>query len=149
MNSNELNVEADAFDLARFVEAQKGVYVQALAELRRGRKTSHWMWFIFPQIEGLGHSAMAQRYAIKSLDEARAYLKHALLGERLTECCEALLHHRDLTASAIFGFPDDMKLKSSLTLFSFVAAENSVFTRVLEQYFRGEPDQNTLDLVED
>ena len=135
------------FDLSHFVQAQESVYSQALGELRRGRKTTHWMWFIFPQIEGLGHSSMAQRYAIQSQAEARAYLQHPILGARLIECCEAILTHQNSTASQIFGYPDDMKLRSSVTLFSLVASDDSVFQRVLDQFFDGEPDQNTLDIL--
>lgn len=142
-----MNDNTDTFDLNRFVQAQDGVYAQALGELKRGRKTSHWMWFIFPQIAGLGLSSMAQRYAILSKAEARAYLGHPILGPRLIECCEAILPHQDLTASQIFGYPDDMKLRSSVTLFSLVADENSVFQRVLNQFFDGEPDETTLELV--
>jgi uncharacterized protein (DUF1810 family) len=140
---------SDPFDLARFIQAQEGVYSQALGELRRGRKTSHWMWFIFPQTEGLGHSSMAQHYAIKSQSEAKAYLEHPLLGQRLIECCEAILNHQDLTASQIFGYPDDMKLRSSLTLFALVAGDDSIFKSALDRYFDGEPDQNTLELAGD
>lgn len=142
-----MNNNSDFFDLSRFVQAQEGVYAQALNELKRGRKTTHWMWFIFPQINGLGHSSMAQSYAIRSEAEAQAYLHHSLLGPRLIECCEAILQHQDFTASQIFGYPDDMKLRSSVTLFSLVAGDDSVFQRVLDQFFDGEPDQNTLDLV--
>lgn len=148
MNTNDSAAPSDSFDLSRFVQAQQGVYTQALSELQRGRKASHWMWFIFPQIKGLGSSPMAERYAIKNQDEARAYLKHSILGARLSECCEALLHHHDLTASQIFGYPDDMKLRSSMTLFALVAGDDSVFKRVLDRYFDGQPDGKTLDLVD-
>jgi uncharacterized protein (DUF1810 family) len=149
MNNNDSPSPSAPFDLNRFVQAQNGVYMQALGELKRGRKTTHWMWFIFPQIEGLGHSSIAQHYAIKSLAEARAYLQHPVLGPRLIECCEAILLHQDLTASQIFGYPDDMKLRSSVTLFSLVTTADSIFQRVLDQFFNGEEDENTLELVED
>jgi uncharacterized protein (DUF1810 family) len=129
--------------LERFVEAQEGVYSRALAELRAGKKQSHWMWFIFPQIAGLGHSAMAQRYAIPSLDEARAYLAHPLLGTRLRECCEAVLAVEGKTAHQIFGSPDDMKFRSSLTLFDFASPEG-IFRDLLEKYYNGEADELTL-----
>jgi uncharacterized protein (DUF1810 family) len=137
------------FDLSRFVEAQRGVYDQALAELQRGRKQSHWMWFIFPQIDGLGSSTTARHYAIKSAAETKAYLGHPLLGDRLVKCCEALLNIRDKSASEIFGFPDDLKLRSCATLFSIVAGEGSVFSRVLDKYFEGKPDQRTIELLGD
>lgn len=139
----------DPFDLKRFVTAQEGVYRRALSELTSGRKSSHWMWFIFPQVEGLGHSPTSIHYSIKSLTEARRYLAHPLLGARLRECSEALLALEGRTASEIFGYPDDMKLMSSMTLFAAVADEPaSVFSRVLERYFHGERDMRTLQLLE-
>ena len=128
------------FDLARFTAAQERVYDQALAELRAGRKESHWMWFIFPQFEGLGESPTSRRFAIRSLEEARAYLDDPVLGPRLLECSHALLGLAGLSASAIFGYPDDMKLRSSMTLFELAAPPRSVFTRVIEKYFGGERD---------
>ncbi len=137
----------DPFNLGRFVNAQENVYASALAELRSGRKRSHWMWFIFPQIEGLGHSEMARFYAIQNLEEARQYLRHPVLGKRLLECAETLLSLDDRSASDIFGFPDDMKLRSSMTLFARAAGPDSVFVRVLERYFNGEEDQTTLDIL--
>ena len=137
----------DPFELIRFVEAQNGVYERALGELKQGLKESHWMWFIFPQIEGLGRSSMAHFYAIKSANEAKAYLEHPLLGQRLIECSDALLQHKGKSVSDIFGFPDDIKLKSSLTLFASISVSASVFSRVLEQYFAGQLDQRTLDLL--
>jgi uncharacterized protein (DUF1810 family) len=138
----------DPHDLNRFVEAQEGVYEQALAEVRGGRKRSHWMWFIFPQIDGLGSSAMAKRYAIKSRAEAEAYLAHPVLGPRLVACAEAAAGI-PATASAldVFGSPDDMKLRSSATLFACVSPAGSVFDRVLDRYFRGERDSATLRLL--
>ena len=138
----------DRFDLSRFLKAQQGVYEQALEELRRGQKESHWMWFIFPQIDGLGSSATARHYAIKTREEARAYLDHPVLGARLVECCEAILKVHGKSASEIFDFPDDLKLRSSMTLFATVAAGESVFTRVLERYFGGKPDERTISLLD-
>jgi uncharacterized protein (DUF1810 family) len=137
----------DPFDLERFVRAQKGDYERALAEIRNGRKRSHWMWYIFPQIEGLGSSAMSQRYAIRSRAEATAYLDHALLGPRLLDCVEALLNLDGRSVEQIFGFPDDRKLKSCATLFETVSPSDSVFHRLLEKYFQGERDPITLRLL--
>ncbi len=136
---------SDPYDLERFVAAQEGVYERALGELRSGRKRSHWMWFIFPQIAGLGSSAMAQRYAIADLEEARAYLAHPVLGPRLIECAEAVLAVQGKTAYEIFGSPDDLKLRSCATLFSQVSPPGSVFHRLIHQYFNDEPDPLTLD----
>lgn len=135
----------DRFDLGRFVRAQdaEGVFERALRELRSGRKTSHWMWFIFPQIAGLGRSAMAVRYAIASSAEAGAYLRHQVLGPRLVTCAEALLMHRDLSAEAILGGIDAVKLRSSMTLFAHADPEVAVFGRVLEAFFDGSPDPVT------
>jgi len=138
-------VTQDRFNLERFVDAQAPVYAEVLAELRRARKASHWMWFIFPQIEGLGGSPMAIRYAISSIAEARAYLEHPVLGARLRECCDILqgLDARD--AKAIFGYPDVLKLRSSLTLFARAAAPgDTIFDAVLEKYYDGKPDPQTL-----
>jgi uncharacterized protein (DUF1810 family) len=139
--------KADPFDLNRFVEAQAGVYGRALEELRAGQKESHWMWFIFPQIDGLGSSSTARFYAIKSRQEAKAYLKHPVLGQRLIECSEALLQLKGKSASEIFGFPDDLKLRSSMTLFATVSEPDSVFSRVLGQYFGSQEDEKTLELL--
>jgi uncharacterized protein (DUF1810 family) len=133
----------DPFDLARFVNAQAGVHDRALAEIRRGGKRSHWMWFIFPQIDGLGFSATARHYAIETQDEARAYLAHPVLGPRLLECAEALLGVEDRSAFEIFGSPDDLKLRSSMTLFESVAGPDSVFGRVIDMYYLGERDTRT------
>jgi uncharacterized protein (DUF1810 family) len=138
---------ADPFDLSRFVDAQQGVYETALAEIRGGRKRSHWMWFIFPQVKGLGSSAMARRFAIGSLAEAKAYLDHPVLGPRLLECVEALTALEGRTASEVFGFPDDMKLRSSATLFALASPAGSVFERLLDQYYAGEHDERTMALV--
>lgn len=139
---------ADPFDLARFVSAQERNYDAALAELRDGEKRTHWMWYIFPQIDGLGHSPTAKFYAIKSAEEARQYLEHPVLGPRLLACAEAVLSVEGRSASEIFGFPDDMKLKSSMTLFASVAEPGVVFVRVLDKYFHGEHDVRTLDLLD-
>ncbi|UFS70203.1 DUF1810 domain-containing protein [Geomonas sp. RF6] len=143
------DVGDDPHGLQRFVSAQDGIYSRALAELKNGQKRSHWMWFIFPQINGLGRSSMAIQYAIKSLDEARAYLAHPVLGKRLRECAEAVLAVQGRSASAIMGYPDDMKLKSSMTLFEVVADESdSVFAKVLEKYYGNERDTATLAILE-
>ena len=131
-------------DLGRFVGAQQDVYAQALAELRAGSKRSHWMWFVFPQIAGLGRTATAQRYAIADLTEARAYLAHPVLGPRLTECARALLEVRDRTATQILGTPDDLKLRSSMTLFAHAADDPAVFRAVLDRYYGGEDDPLTV-----
>ncbi len=138
----------DPFGLNRFISAQHEVYNRVLAELKSGVKRTHWMWFVFPQIEGLGHSTTAEYYAIKSIEEAREYLNHPLLGSRLLECAEAVLAVEGRSASDIFGYPDDLKLKSSMTLFASVAETDSIFVRVLDKYFKGERDARTLQLLE-
>ncbi len=137
----------DPYNLNRFLSAQEKTYETALAELRRGSKQTHWMWFIFPQIAGLGHSPTSEYYSIKSAEEARQYLKHPVLGPRLLECATALLDLKGRSASEIFGFPDDVKLKSSMTLFASVADSEPAFQHVLDKYFGGERDQRTLDLL--
>ncbi len=134
----------DRYDLARFVSAQSAVYDQVLAELRAGRKRSHWMWFVFPQLVGLGHSAMAQRYAIGSLEEARAYLAHPVLGARLRECSRLVLAAPGGDAHAIFGSPDDLKFHSAMTLFDRAAPQESMFRECLQKYFGGRGDALTL-----
>ena len=139
---------SDPFQLSRFVNAQDKIYDRALAELKDGRKRSHWMWFVFPQIEGLGFSSTTQYYSIKSLEEARRYLEHPVLGKRLRECTETILALEGLSASSIFGYPDDLKLKSSMTLFAGVAEPQSVFMRVLEKYYQGNPDERTVAILE-
>ena len=138
----------DPFDLSRFLKAQEPVYEHVLSELRRGQKRTHWMWFIFPQIDGLGFSATTKYYAIKSLEEARHYLAHPVLGVRLRECTETVLVVEGRSVSEIFGYPDDLKLKSSMTLFACVPNSPSVFDQVLDKYFRGERDAKTLALLE-
>ncbi|MES2494533.1 MAG: DUF1810 domain-containing protein [Pseudomonadota bacterium] len=137
---------AQPFDLDRFVIAQESSFETALAEIRRGHKRSHWMWFIFPQLAGLGRSAMAQRYAIASLDEAQAYLAHPLLGARLRACVEALQDLEQGTAEGIFGDIDAMKLRSSITLFEATSGER-LFAAALERWFDGRPDDATLRLM--
>lgn len=141
-------MSADPFDLGRFVAAQEGTYGRALAEIRTGRKRSHWMWFVFPQVAGLGMSAMAQRYAIRSLDEARAFLAHPLLGPRLSEIAAAVLEIEAHSAAEIFGGIDAMKLRSCATLFAMASPTGSVFERVLATYFDGEPDAKTRAILE-
>lgn len=137
----------DPFNLERFATAQQSVYPQVVKELQNGKKTSHWMWFIFPQLQGLGHSSMAQKYAISNLDEATAYLAHPVLGQRLQELGNILLGIDDKSAHAIFGSPDDMKLHSSLTLFSLVPNIPPMFRQLLDKYFDGELDKNTQNLL--
>jgi len=135
----------DPFDLERFVVAQDthGSYDTALAELRRGRKTSHWMWYVFPQVAGLGHSPMARRYAVSGLAEARAYLAHPVLGDRLRVCAQVVADSDAASAEQLLGGIDAVKLRSSVTLFAAAAPDEAVFTRVLERYFGGVPDEAT------
>ena len=134
----------DRFDLGRFVEAQRPVYPAVLAELANGRKTSHWMWFVFPQIAGLGNSAMARHFAIASREEAVSYLDHAVLGPRLRHCTDLVNGIGGRTVGAIFGQPDDLKFRSSMTLFAEVAQDKRVFLRALDRYFGGGVDEATL-----
>jgi uncharacterized protein (DUF1810 family) len=138
----------EPFNLKRFVQAQAPDYDRALAELRDGKKCSHWMWYIFPQLEGLGHSSMARLYSIKSPAEARAYLDHPVLGPRLLECARVVQNTAGRSAHEIFGSPDDLKLRSCATLFSQVS-HDPVFRQLLEKYFDGEPDQETVRLLHD
>jgi uncharacterized protein (DUF1810 family) len=137
----------DPFDLARFIDAQHTDYSQALAEIRAGHKQSHWMWYIFPQYAGLGSSSMSRRYAIKSLAEAEAYLNHPQLGPRLVECAESTASLQEQSATNVFGSPDDLKLRSSATLFAHVSPPGSVFHRLLDKFFAGTPDPRTLELI--
>ena len=146
-SDGETQQEADPYDLERFVRAQQHDYARAVAELKGGRKRSHWMWYIFPQFRGLGFSSMSQRYAIGSIDEAKAFLRHPVLGPRLTECANALLAIADRSATDILGSPDDLKLRSSATLFAHVSPPASEFERLLQLYWQGEPDQSTLELL--
>jgi uncharacterized protein (DUF1810 family) len=138
---------SDPYHLQRFADAQQPVYETVREELREGAKRSHWMWFIFPQIEGLGRSALARKFAISSFDEARAYLAHPLLGPRLRECSRLVHDVQGRSVEAIFGAPDDMKFRSSMTLFSCAASDNQLFNDCLEKYFGAEPDSATLALL--
>lgn len=137
----------DRHNLQRFVEAQSNTYATALAELKAGRKQTHWMWFIFPQLAGLGRSATAQRYALADIDEARSYLEHPLLGPRLEACAQALLAWGERSATQIMGSPDDMKLRSSMTLFALAAPQKRIFADVLQAFFAGQADDHTLELL--
>jgi len=137
----------DPYNLQRFLDAQRGVYEQALAEIEDGQKSSHWMWFIFPQLDGLGSSPTAKRYAITSADEAKAYLRDPVLGARLLQCAEAALRLQGLSATEIFGYPDDMKLRSCATLFAHVSPPGSVFEKLLAKYFGAHADEKTLRLL--
>ena len=139
----------DPYDLDRFVQAQNFSYPQALQEIRAGSKRSHWMWYIFPQIAGLGNSAMSQRFAIRSLDEARAYLAHPILGPRLTECAEAVLALKGRSMRDVFGSIDEIKLRSSATLFSLVSPEGSVFHRIIASCYANQSDSQTLKLAQE
>ena len=134
-------------DLSRFLIAQENTYVIALAEMKNGQKRTHWMWFIFPQIKGLGTTEISIKYSINDIDEAISYLNHPVLGERLKEISEELLKIRGKSASEIFGSPDDKKLKSCMTLFSLVSHEPNAFHRVLEKYYKGEKDERTLEIA--
>lgn len=135
------------FDLERFVEAQNPVYEQACRELRQGLKQGHWMWFIFPQLKGLGHSSMANHYGIAGADEARAYLAHPILGPRLAECTSLVNAVEGASADEIFGFPDTLKFRSSMTLFAHVSPGSNVFAVALEKYYAGQPDTLTLEML--
>ena len=137
----------DPYDLNRFLEAQVADYESALNEIRSGRKASHWMWYIFPQFAGLGTSPTARRYAIRSIEEAEAYLRHPVLGARLIECAQAALDVGGRSALEIFGSPDDLKLRSCATLFAVVSTAGSVFDRLIEKFFQGEPDERTRKLI--
>jgi uncharacterized protein (DUF1810 family) len=146
---NSMNsIEAyEVLHLDRFTAAQESIYDQVLTELRNGHKRSHWMWYIFPQLDGLGHSSTAKRYAIESVEEARRYLEHPVLGARLRECASALLDIEERTATEIFGYPDELKLRSSMTLFACISERDSVFVRVLDKFYQGRQDRKTLDLL--
>jgi uncharacterized protein (DUF1810 family) len=137
----------DPYDLNRFLDAQKNVYETALREIRNGRKQTHWMWFIFPQIVGLGRTEISRTYAIKSREEALAYLNHPTLGKRLRETSQALLSVEDKSATELFGTPDDLKLRSSMTLFKSVSTDNDVFLQVLDRYYGGEEDPQTFRIL--
>jgi uncharacterized protein (DUF1810 family) len=135
----------ESWGLERFVEAQEGVYAEVVEELRAGWKRGHWMWFIFPQIRGLGHSPMAERYAIGSREEAAAYLQHAVLGPRLRECTRLVVDVKGKTVKEIFGFPDDLKFRSCMTLFARATKDNEIFKEAAEKYFGGAWDRLTLE----
>jgi len=137
----------DKYNLSRFLEAQMVTYEGAMLELARGRKESHWIWYIFPQIEGLGRSDTAKLYSIKSLEEGRAYLEHPLLGPRLIEACEILLSLKDTSMDEVMGFPDDLKLLSSMTLFEALSDSSSIFTKIIEIYFDDERDEASFKLI--
>lgn len=137
----------DAYDLQRFIIAQESTYTTILHELRAGEKRSHWMWYIFPQIDGLGQSVMAKKYAVMSLEEAKAYLQHPLLGSRLRECTELVVYLTGRSAEEIFAYPDNFKFRSSMTLFSAATTEDSIFHKALLTYFEGIPDPLTLRLL--
>lgn len=137
----------DVYSLHRFLDAQESIYDTVLDELRAGRKSSHWIWFIFPQIAGLGHSGIAQKFAITSLDEAKAYLQHPVLGPRLRACTQLVLNVEGQSAEEIFGYPDNLKFRSCMTLFMTATTDNKTFKDALLKYFHGKPDQLTLDLL--
>jgi uncharacterized protein (DUF1810 family) len=140
-------MSADPYSLTRFLQAQERDYDRAMSEIRSGRKRSHWMWYVFPQFDGLGFSSTSRRYAIKSVAEAEAYLRHPILGPRLLESVQAMLDLEDRSARDVFGWPDDMKLRSCATLFACVSPAGSVFEQVLDKYFGGERDDKTLSLL--
>jgi len=137
----------DPFNLARFIDAQSADYEQVLRELRAGRKQSHWIWFVFPQLKGLGRSSMAEYYGVGSLEEAKGYLAHPVLGPRLRECTDLVSRVEGRNIDEIFGFPDNLKFRSSMTLFSQATGENQLFNDALRKYFAGEPDARTLELL--
>ena len=138
---------SDIYNLQRFLDAQDSIYEEVLKELKQGRKTSHWMWYIFPQIKGLGRTATAQKFAISSLEEAQAYLKDPILGSRLRECTHLVLDIENRDIQKIFGYPDYLKFRSSITLFLETTKDNKIFQDVLLKYFAGQPDQLTLDII--
>jgi uncharacterized protein (DUF1810 family) len=140
-------MSADPYSLTRFLQAQERDYDRAMSEIRSGRKRSHWMWYVFPQFDGLGFSSTSRQYAIKSVAEAEAYLRHPILGPRLLESVQAMLDLEDRSARDVFGWPDDMKLRSCATLFACVSPAGSVFEQVLDKYFGGERDDKTLSLL--
>ena len=137
----------DKFNLNRFIKAQEETYNSAMDEIKSGSKYGHWMWFLFPQLEGLGSTEMTKKFSIKSLEEAKAYLKNAILGERLLESCEILLKLEDVSISDVMGFPDDLKLRSSMTLFESASSKNSIFSKVLDEYYESSRDNKTLGLL--
>ena len=138
----------DNYNLQRFLSAQEKNFDRVLLELNRGRKTGHWMWYIFPQLKGLGRSSTAAFYAIQSKDEAIAYLNHPVLGPRLLECTKAVNAHDKLTAEHIFGYPDYLKFRSCMTLFEKIANNETLFSEALDKFYGGEPDERTLSILE-
>lgn len=146
---NQASNADDPHDLNRFLQAQNRDYERALSEVKSGRKRSHWMWYIFPQFDGLAFSSTSKHYAIKSVAEAEAYLSHPILGPRLLQCIEAVLGVDGRSAHEIFGSPDDLKLRSCATLFAFVSPTGSVFEQMLDKFFQGDRDPKTLDLLND
>lgn len=146
-NASDSHRTDDPYHLGRFVRAQQDGFEQALAEIRSGKKRTHWIWYVFPQFDGLAFSSTSKHYAIKSIEEAKAYLAHPLLGPRLLECAEAVVRVEGRTATEIFGSPDDLKLRSCATLFDCVSPPGSVFDRLLDKYYRGERDRKTLRLL--
>jgi len=145
MHNKQPSDNIGRYNLQRFIEAQDPIFQQVLSELRAGRKRSHWMWFIFPQVRGLGRSPTAIEYAISCLDEARAYLAHPVLGPRLRECTQLVILVENRSVAQIFGSPDDMKFRSCMTLFAQASPEDTTFVRALQKFFRGVPDELTLD----
>jgi uncharacterized protein (DUF1810 family) len=141
-------MQTDVFDLQRFIDAQARDYPSVIDELSAGRKRSHWIWYVFPQIRGLGESAMSRQYAISGRDEARCYWEHPVLGARLRECTQLVLNLRGRTADEIFPYPDSLKFRSCMTLFERCAADPAIFREALLKYFGGEPDRLTLDILE-
>ena len=134
-------------NIKRFIHAQENIYPQAVKELRNGKKISHWMWFIFPQIEGLGFSSTSKYYSIKTIAEAKEYVTHPVLGKRLLECSDIILNIDGKSVEDIFGYPDNLKLQSSITLFSFIHPESTIFPNVFKKYFKNKKDQKTLDIL--
>src|SRR5580765_732969 len=147
MYTSRSNSSSDSYNLERFVIAQDSIYRRVLSELQAGTKMGHWMWFIFPQVRGLGRSPTSIEYAISSRDEAQAYLQHPVLGPRLKECTQLVLNVNGRSATDIFGTPDDIKFRSSMTLFAQVSRDDDIFHRALQKYFEGVPDRLTLDRV--
>ena len=137
----------EQYNLSRFIDAQETTYEGAMLELALGRKESHWIWYIFPQIVGLGNSETTKIFSIKSLEEGRAYLKHPILGPRLFEACEILLRLKDMSINQVMGFPDDLKLLSSMTLFDALSDRNSIFTKIIEVFFDGDRDMQSLEII--
>lgn len=140
--------EETQYDLERFIQAQQRDFETALGEIKNGQKQSHWIWYIFPQVAGLGNSVMAKKYAIASKAEAVAYLQHEVLGQRLQQCAQALLQYSDKSINSIMGFPDDLKLKSSMTLFTAISPPHNLFAKVLDTFYGGEVDEATIKFLE-